>query len=356
MAPVVIALQNDSRFASEVLVTAQHRDMLDQVLSFFNIHPDYDLNIMIQGQTLEQITSRALEGVSALLSRNRPDVILVHGDTTTTFAAALAGFYHGIPVGHIEAGMRTGDMMQPFPEELNRSLVARLARYHFAPSAECVQHLYDEGVESDRVIRTVHNTGVDALILAKSIIEKKGLSTRPENHILVTAHRRESWGAQMQGIFRAVRMISSLNPDYQISVATHANPAVADDARAILKGCANVALLSHQSYEDFVRLMAKSRVILSDSGGIQEEGPTLGVPVVVLRNKTEYHELLEAGVVFLAGTKEDDIVSRALDILGDATVSAHVKSFAEGRAQQSSVPLILDTLASRLSTVASARG
>jgi UDP-N-acetylglucosamine 2-epimerase (non-hydrolysing) len=345
MAPVVRALNEDARFESLVLITAQHREMLDQVLSFFEIMHDYDLNIMTHGQTLEQITSRALEGVSEVLENLKPDIVIVHGDTTTTFAAALAAFYHNIPVAHVEAGMRTGDLRQPFPEELNRTMVARLARYHFAPSDECVRHLREESVDEKGIIRTEHNTGIDALLLARSIMQRQGLSIEPENHILVTAHRRESWGEGMRGIFRAVSRIASAKPGFQIGVAKHANPLVSDDAHAVLDGIENIKLLDHQSYEDFVKLMARSRIILSDSGGIQEEGPTLGIPVVVLRNKTEYHELLESGVVFLAGTDEDAIVSCALEVLGDEAIQNRVQSFAHKRVQRSSLPLILDVLA-----------
>jgi len=344
MAPVIKALETDSRFESRVLVTAQHREMLDQVLAFFSIIPDYDLNVMVHGQTLDQITSRVLEGVSEVLAEDQPDVLLVHGDTTTTFASALAAFYREIPIGHIEAGMRTGDLQQPFPEELNRSLVARMARYHFAPSKECVQHLLDEGIPQEFIIRTLHNTGIDALLLARQMMEQQGAIPRQENHILVTAHRRESWGEPMKGIFQAVAEIAALAPDYTISVAAHANPLVADDAKAMLGGVANVSLLKHQSYEEFIALMSKSKLILSDSGGIQEEGPTLGVPVAVLRNKTEYGELLDEGVVFLAGTECGGIVDTALRILDDEEVAVRLHFFAQARARSSSIPLILETL------------
>ena len=344
MAPVVKALEEDARFESRVLVTAQHREMLDQVLTFFSIVPDYDLNIMTHGQTLEQITSRALEGVSNVLQTDKPDVVLVHGDTTTTFAATLAAFYQQIPVGHIEAGMRTGDLRQPFPEELNRTLVARMARYQFAPSDECAQHLRDENIPARSIIRTAHNTGIDALILARQIMEEQGIEVQPTNHILVTAHRRESWGEPMRGIFQAIADIAAKKPDYHISVATHANPLVADDARAILGDIANVSLLGHQTYEQFIVLMGHSRLILTDSGGIQEEGPTLGVPVVVLRNKTEYHELLDAEAVFLAGTERKNITKVSLGILDDDKVDARLHTFARERAHQSSIPLILDAL------------
>ncbi|MCL2024340.1 MAG: UDP-N-acetylglucosamine 2-epimerase (non-hydrolyzing) [Coriobacteriia bacterium] len=352
MAPVVRALARDERFDAKVLVTAQHRAMLDQVLNFFEIVPDFDLDIMEHGQTLAQITARVLEGVTQVLDEWTPDVIVVHGDTTTTFAAALAAFYRHVDVAHIEAGMRTGDLHQPFPEELNRTLVARMARYSFAPSAECEGHLLREGIAPERIIRTAHNTGVDALLLARDMLADdlaSELAEAHDKHILVTAHRRESWGESMRNIFGAVADIASAHPDYHISVATHANPLVADDATAILDGISNVELLPPQSYRDFVTRMARSRVILSDSGGIQEEGPTLGVPVVVMRNKTEYHELLDAGVVFLGGTQRASIVETTERILADEAIHAHVRQFACDRATQSSIPQILDTLAADIS-------
>ncbi|MBK5210897.1 MAG: UDP-N-acetylglucosamine 2-epimerase (non-hydrolyzing) [Coriobacteriia bacterium] len=347
MAPVVKALEADPRFDSHVLVTAQHREMLDQVLDFFDIVPDYDLDIMTHGQTLDQITSRVLLGTSEIFSRSKPVIVLVHGDTTTTFAAALSAAYKGIDVGHIEAGMRTGDIRQPFPEELNRTLVARLARWHFAPSQECVDNLLAEGINPNIIIRTEYNTGVSALLLAKKILGLSATGTRPQTKkILVTAHRRESWGEPMRRIFGAVAEIARRLPEYEINVATHANPLVADDARQILGSVENVNLIGPQGYGDFVRLMAESRLILSDSGGIQEEGPTLGVPVVVLRNKTEYHELLDAGVVHLAGTDKDSIVGKTLEILEREECSVVSDEFSQSRAKNSTIQEILSVLAS----------
>jgi len=346
MAPVIKGLEADTCFESQVLATAQHREMLDQVLDFFQISADYDLNLMKHGQTLPEITSRVLEGVTAVLEECQPDIVLVHGDTTTTFAAALAAFYLDIPVGHIEAGMRTGDMREPFPEELNRSLVGRLATWHFAPSAECVDHLLAEKVAPDSIVRTTHNTGVDALLLAKKMLGDVGASSGlASNRILVTAHRRESWGSGMREIFSAIAEIACMRPELQIELATHANPIVATDAQAILGDLPNVTLLEHQGYGDFVEKMASARLILSDSGGIQEEGPTLGVPVVVLREKTEYHELLDAGVVLLGGTQKEKIVSTVMTFLDDERLQDRLKVFATQRESQSSIPEILDTLA-----------
>lgn len=344
MAPVVKALEADGEFDSKVLVTAQHREMLDQVINFFNIKPDFDLNVMKQGQTIEYITEETLRGVTEILRSEKPDAILVHGDTTTTFAACLAATYLQIPVGHIEAGMRTGDITQPFPEELNRTLVARMARWNFAPSRECEQNLLNEGIAPQKIIRSSHNTGVSALLLAQ---KELGIGLNEKNNsqqILVTAHRRESWGAGMQAIFGAVRELAQTYNRLSFKVATHANPLVANDAHALLDDMSNVELLTPQPYGDFVRLMATSRLIMSDSGGVQEEGPTLGVPVVVMRNKTEYHELIDAGVVHLAGTSQEKIVAKVNDLLASETANKKAYKFALNRSNVDAVAPILDAL------------
>lgn len=344
MAPVVRALQADPAFETLVLVTAQHREMLDQVLDFFDITPDYDLNVMKAGQTIEYITEETLRGVSEVLRQEKPDAILVHGDTTTTFAACLAATYLKIPVGHIEAGMRTGDITQPFPEELNRTLVARMARWNFVPSRECEQNLLNEGIAPEKIFRTSHNTGVSALLLAQKELGIELNEKNDSHQILVTAHRRESWGAGMREIFGAVRALAQTHPSFNFKVATHANPIVADDAHALLDDIANVELLAPQAYGDFVKLMATSRLIMSDSGGVQEEGPTLGVPVVVMRNKTEYHELIEAGVVYLAGTLREDIISRVNDLLLNDEASKRAYQFALQRSDVDAISPILDAL------------
>lgn len=348
MAPVVKALEADSDFESKVLVTAQHREMLDQVLDFFHITPDFDLNVMKQGQTIEYITEETLRGVSEVLKKEKPDAILVHGDTTTTFAACLAATYLQIPVGHIEAGMRTGDIAQPFPEELNRTLVAPMARWNFVPSRECEQNLLHEGIAPERIIRSSHNTGVSALLLAQ---KELGIALREKNdshQVLVTAHRRESWGEGMRAIFGAVRELAQSHSELTFKVATHANPIVANDAHALLDDVANVDLLDPQPYGDFVKLMATSRLILSDSGGVQEEGPTLGVPVVVMRNKTEYHELIEAGAVYLAGTSREKIVSKVNDLLASEDANKKVHEFALHRRNLDAISPILHALKQEL--------
>ena len=345
MAPVIKALENDQRFSSIILATAQHREMLDQVFNFFEIEPEYDLNLMKHGQTLPDLTARVLQGVTEILEKVKPDIVLVHGDTTTTFAAALAAFYLDIPVGHIEAGMRTGDMRKPFPEELNRSLVARLTTWHFAPSEECVNHLLAEGISTDSIVRTTHNTGVDALLLAKKMLGDIEPREDGDNRILVTAHRRESWGEPMREIFLAIADIATQRPELGIELATHANPIVASDAKDILGKVSNVTLLGHQDYASFVRKMASAKLILSDSGGVQEEGPTLGTPVVVLRDKTEYHELLGAGVVILGGTSRAGIVDAVIRVLENDEIQGMVQKFAKHRESLNSIDEILDVLA-----------
>lgn len=342
MAPVVKGLEADDRFDSLVAVTAQHREMLDQVLEIFDITPDFDLDIMTHGQTLAQITQRVLAGIDTVLEEVKPDIVLVHGDTTTTFAATLAAVYRNIAVGHIEAGMRTGDITQPFPEELNRVLVARMARWHFAPSKECQDNLLKEGIAPEAIIRTEYNTGVAALLLAK---EKLSIPAVTSKSVLITAHRRESWGEPMREIFSAIAEVATLNPSFTFNVATHANPIVATDAASILGGFENVNLIGPQGYGDFIALMAQSELIMSDSGGVQEEGPTLGVPVVVLRNKTEYHELLDAGVVHLAGTNKESIVAVAQKVLHSAQAHEAAQMFSEKRAATSTIKEILDVLA-----------
>lgn len=352
MAPVVKTLEDDERIESLVLVTAQHREMLDQVLDVFDIAPDYDLNIMTQGQTLAQITTRVIAGVTEVFEQARPDVVLVHGDTTTTFAAALAAFYQGIKVGHIEAGMRTGDLHRPFPEELNRTLVADIATWHFAPSQECAHNLLKEGVSPEAIVMTPGNTGIAALLLAQKRINAGLVSTGIQEeadgrrHILVTAHRRESWGAPMQGIFDAIRTLSLAHPEIVFDVATHANPVVAKPAQETLGNLENVCLRGPQGYADFIHLMARASLIMTDSGGIQEEGPTLGVPVMVLRDKTEYHELLDAGVVYLAGTDTQNIITLAERLLQDEAAITRSRDFARDRAKAGNLCMIPDAIRS----------
>lgn len=351
MAALLKELAVDQRFESRVLVTAQHREMLDQVLDFFQIGSDYDLDLMQHGQTLPELTSRLLLGVSEVLDKWRPDLVVVHGDTATTLAASLAAFYAGVPVAHIEAGMRTGDKQKPFPEEMNRVLVADLATWHFAPSSDALEKLLKEGVARNAIVQTQHNTGIDSLHLARRILQDncsfnfEESVQEKEKYVLITAHRRESWGPKMREIFLAIARLARLKPEVRFELATHTNPIVADDAEEILSSIPNVSLLKHQGYADFVQKMAGAELILSDSGGIQEEGPSLGVPVLVLRDKTEYQELIDAGLILLAGTDKEGIEDTFLKAFADRDLQQKAQAFARIRSSESSVKLIVERLA-----------
>ncbi|MDZ4180819.1 MAG: UDP-N-acetylglucosamine 2-epimerase (non-hydrolyzing) [Coriobacteriia bacterium] len=350
MAPVVRTLRSRPDCEVTVAVTAQHREMLDQVLELFEIVPDHDLDIMEHGQSLTQITCRVLEGIGGILDRERFDAVVVHGDTTTTFATALAAFYHQVPVAHVEAGMRTGDIMCPFPEEANRSLTARLVRWHFAPSVTCEENLLREGIDPDRVFRTPRNTVVDALLHVRDVpYEFPGgpvacalFSGR--RIVLVTAHRRESWGRGMEAIFSAVARLAEAHPDIHVLLATHANPVVADAADRILASRERVDIIGPQDYLPFVKLLDAAHLILSDSGGIQEEGPALGTPVVVLRDVTEYPELLGRGVVVLAGTDEDGIFEAVSRLLRDEGALARMRQACEETRTQDASSAIAEVL------------
>ena len=353
MAPVVKAIENDDRFQSIVLVTAQHREMLDQVLSAFDIAPDYDLDVMEHGQPLCQITSKVLTGTSSILDEVFPDAVLVHGDTTTTFAAALAAIYKHIPVGHIEAGMRTGDITQPFPEELNRLLVARLSQWHFAADKQCVRNLKLEGIPSSSIVDLPHNTVVDSLLLAQRIINErrsvKGhTSVYCGKRVVATVHRRESWGKQMESIFEAFVDFSERHPEVRLSVVTHANPKIQKMAKRVMGDPPRIELIGHLGYLDFISLLSSADLIATDSGGVQEEGPTLGVPVVVLRNKTEYQDLLDKGAISLAGTKRDKIVEALSFALTDNIMRQVALEVSQERRNCDSTLVILERLHSDL--------
>ncbi|MDK1301033.1 non-hydrolyzing UDP-N-acetylglucosamine 2-epimerase, partial [Cronobacter malonaticus] len=305
MAPLVHALAQDPAFDTRVCVTAQHRQMLDQVLNLFSIVPDYDLNIMKPGQGLTEITCRILEGLKPILTEFRPDVVLVHGDTTTTIATSLAAFYQRIPVGHVEAGLRTGDLYSPWPEEANRTLTGHLAMYHFAPTERSRQNLLRENIPDARIFVT-GNTVIDALIAVRDrVLADEPLRLRLETQypfldgdkkmILVTGHRRESFGEGFEQICRALADIAAQNRDVQIVYPVHLNPNVTEPVNRILGHVENVVLIEPQEYLPFVWLMNHAWLILTDSGGIQEEAPSLGKPVLVMRETTERPEAVEAG-------------------------------------------------------------
>ena len=327
MAPLVHALAKDPHFEAKVCVTAQHREMLDQVLKLFSIVPEYDLNIMQPGQGLTEITCRILEGLKPVLESFKPDVVLVHGDTTTTMAASLAAFYQRIPVGHVEAGLRTGDLSSPWPEEGNRTLTGHLATYHFAPTETSRQNLLRENIADNRITVT-GNTVIDALfwvrdrVLSDEALHNELTLRYPflangKKMILVTGHRRESFGRGFEQICHALAEIAANNPDVQIVYPVHLNPNVSEPVKRILGHVENVILIEPQDYLPFVWLMNRAWLILTDSGGIQEEAPSLGKPVLVMREMTERPEAVSAGTVCLVGTDSQRIVNEVTRLLQD---------------------------------------
>ncbi len=320
MAPVVRRLQEDPTCEVTVVVTAQHREMLDQVLDLFAIRPNYDLNIMAPGQTLYDVTAKALVGLRDILQEVRPDTVLVHGDTTTTFVGALAAFYEQIDVGHVEAGLRTGDIYSPFPEEMNRRLTGTIARWHFAPTPTAAANLAAEGVPSERIFIT-GNTVIDALQEAvRSDADELSLPvglTPADRVVLVTTHRRENLGEPMRHIYRALRRLVTEIPHTHIVFPVHKNPAVRKVVQEELGDVAQVHLIEPLDYAPFAKLMARSTLVLTDSGGIQEEAPGLGKPVLVLRDTTERPEAVEAGTVRLVGTDENVVYTAAHRLLTD---------------------------------------
>ena len=327
MAPLVLALSQDAAFESKVCVTAQHREMLDQVLRLFEITPDYDLNIMKPGQGLTEITSRILTGLKPVLDEFKPDVVLVHGDTTTTLSASLAAFYHQISVGHVEAGLRTGDLSSPWPEEGNRLLTGHLARWHFAPTENARSNLTRENIPESRIFVT-GNTVIDALLwvrdrfnsdasLAQQLANTYPFLDASKKLILVTGHRRESFGGGFERICSALADIARQHPDVQIVYPVHLNPNVSEPVNRILAGIDNIVLIDPQDYLPFVYMMDKAYLILTDSGGVQEEAPSLGKPVLVMRETTERPEAVDAGTVRLVGTDPAKIVKEVNRLLSD---------------------------------------
>ncbi|UTV26987.1 non-hydrolyzing UDP-N-acetylglucosamine 2-epimerase [Photobacterium atrarenae] len=327
MAPLVHALAGDERFEAKVCVTAQHREMLDQVLDLFEITPDYDLNLMKAGQTLNDLTARILLELKPVLQEFKPDVVLVHGDTATTFAASLAAYYEQIAVGHVEAGLRTGNIYSPWPEEANRKLTGALTKYHFAPTETSKENLLKENYDEQNISVT-GNTVIDALLMVKGKIDNDAelnatlTSLFPfldENKklILVTGHRRESFGGGFERICQALAETAKQHPEVQILYPMHLNPNVREPVNRILAGIDNVHLIEPQQYLPFIYLMSRANIILTDSGGIQEEAPSLGKPVLVMRDTTERPEAVAAGTVKLVGTDVEKIVSNLNTLLTD---------------------------------------
>jgi UDP-N-acetylglucosamine 2-epimerase (non-hydrolysing) len=317
LCPVLLHMrQREEEFAVKACVTAQHRGMLDQVLSAFRVTPDYDLDVMQPGQTLAQSTARILSQLEPILAAALPGMVLVQGDTTTTLAGALAAFYQQIPVGHVEAGLRTGDLAQPFPEEMNRVVTARLATLHFAPTALAARRLSAEGVAGNRIFVT-GNSGIDAVLYVRDLLASEESPAAmwakldpSKKLIVVTAHRRESFGSGFEHICAALLRLAGRG-DVQIAYPVHRNPNVLEPVYRRLGGHPNIQLLDPLDYVPFVDLMRRATLILTDSGGIQEEGPSLGKPILVMREKTERPEAVEAGTVRLVGTDEEKIVTEA---------------------------------------------
>lgn len=321
MAPLVLELKKRAdQFEPIVTVTAQHREMLDQVMNIFGIAPDYDLNIMKSRQTLAEITTRALEGLDNVMKETKPDVVLVHGDTTTTFAASLAAYYNQIPVGHVEAGLRTWNKYSPFPEEMNRQLTGVMADLHFTPTNQSKKNLLDENKSEDSLFVT-GNTAIDALKTtvkddyAHEILEK----TKDKRLVLVTAHRRENLGDKMRCMFKAIKRLVDTHEDVEVVYPVHLNPAVQEAANEILGSDDRIHLIEPLDVIDFHNFASRSHLIMTDSGGVQEEAPSLGVPVLVLRDTTERPEGIKAGTLKLAGTDEENIFSMANELLSDDT-------------------------------------
>lgn len=353
MAPVVLELKkHPDQIQTVVAVTAQHRQMLDQVLDLFQIRPDYDLDIMSQGQTLYDITTRSLQGLKSVMEVEKPDLVLVHGDTTTTFAGALAAYYQQIPVGHVEAGLRTGNIYSPFPEEMNRKLTGAIAAIHFSPTMTARGNLLREGIDKDAIFVT-GNTVIDALMTTVDegydFEDEELQSVDFQNHriILLTTHRRENLGEPMRHIYKALRQIIEEIPDTEIVFPVHRNPLVRKVVEEELSGVDRIHLIEPMEYEPFANLMHHSCLVLTDSGGIQEEAPSLGKPVLVLRNTTERPEAVEAGTVRLIGTDRDRVYEETKRLLTDKAaydaMSNAVNPYGDGQASSRIVQAILYT-------------
>ena len=336
MAPVIEALKNVSFADVRVLATAQHREMLDQVFSIFDIHPDEDLNLMQQNQSIPELSSRMITALDEYLARTKPDFVLAQGDTTTALMSSLACFYRKIGFGHVEAGLRTGDLFNPFPEEMNRVLAGRLARLNFAPTEGARKNLLREGINKDSV-HVTGNTVIDALleVAEKNIPISENIDPR-KHLILVTAHRRENFGAPLLEICRAIRRIADRNPNVQILYPVHPNPNIFEVVHLELSGHSQIILSKPLDYGPFVSAMKKAYLILTDSGGIQEEAPALGKPVLVLRGVTERPEAVDAGVVKLVGLNSDAIVSATQKLLDDSeayqAMARGVSPYGDGKA------------------------
>ena len=353
LAPVVLELERHrTHFDTKICVTGQHREMLDQMLQVFGLRPDYDLGVMKAGQDLTEVTAACLTGLKPILRDERPDLVLVQGDTTTTFAASLAAYYHHIPVGHIEAGLRTGKKDDPFPEEINRRLATHLSDFHFAPTELARNNLLREGVSPEDILVT-GNTVIDALFLTQArLTEEPSLAvdhmgaTDGLRMILVTAHRRESFGLPFRRICEALRAIAERRRDVLVVYPVHLNPNVQTPVREILDGLPNVKLLAPLDYVSFVALMQRAYILLTDSGGIQEEGPSLGKPVLVMREVSERPEAIAAGTACLTGTDPEEIVGAVSALLDDPArykeMTSRPNPYGDGRAAKRIVQFLIN--------------
>lgn len=356
MAPLALALAADERFDAKVCVTGQHREMLDQVLGLFSITPEFDLNIMKPGQDLTDVTTAILQGLKAVLSEFKPDIVLVHGDTATTFAASLAAYYQQIPVAHVEAGLRTGNLYSPWPEEGNRKLTGVLAKLNFAPTDTSRNNLLREGVSPDNIVVT-GNTVIDALLdvvkrldqdpeLLAQASEPAAFLDPARKLILVTGHRRESFGDGFERICQALMEVAQQHPEVDIVYPVHLNPNVREPVNRLLNGIGNIYLIAPLDYLPFVHMMSRAHIILTDSGGIQEEAPSLGKPVLVMRDTTERPEAVSAGTVKLVGTNTSDIVRELNRLLVDTTayqaMSYAHNPYGDGKACQRILEALID--------------
>ena len=355
LAPVILAAKADPRFKCKVCVTAQHRQMLDQVLKVFKIKPDVDLNLMRPNQTLAGLTARAISAIDTYLAKEKPDMVIVQGDTTTVFCAALCAFYHKIPVGHVEAGLRTGNKYSPFPEEANRVLATHLSALHFAPTQKARQNLLQEGIAPEKIFVT-GNTVIDALFLALEKIKKKApviaqlpkaIMQSSQQLVLITGHRRENFGEGFQNICKAIKTLAQKFPEAQFVYPVHLNPNVRKPVYSLLGNQENIHLIAPLDYLPFVTLMNRANIILTDSGGIQEEAPSLGKPVLVMRETTERPEALDAGTVKLVGTDSKLICSETEKLLTNTAayrkMSRAYNPYGDGKAAERIIKILKET-------------
>lgn len=355
VAPLIRTLQNAPNMASVTVVTGQHREMLDQVNQIFEIEPDHDLDVFSHGQTLAQITAKVLTRLDPLLDAERPDAVVIQGDTTTSMAAAMAAFYKGIPVVHLEAGLRSGDILSPYPEEANRKITSQITRLHLAPTPRSRDNLLREGVPASKVVIT-GNTVIDALLttigspIQFSDPMLQTLAAAGDPVLLVTTHRRENWGSAMNGIGRALARLSHEFVDYRIVLPLHRNPIVRDALLPRVAGLPNVIVTEPLPYGEFTHLLAMSRIVLTDSGGVQEEAPSLGKPVLVMRDNTERPEAVDAGTVKLVGTNEERIVEEVSRLITDpaahAAMANAVNPYGDGLAARRATAAIAELLGS----------